>query len=162
MKLSKIKLIRYILPAVIALISITATAQTNQNLYLQNGNGRLFRYGYQGFLTTADGSAHTIATFLIGANEGGVLTARVVGVDTATMDEVTGVVGIRYKKVAGTLTLGSAINVQSIVTDAGLGSATFAFAASSNNVVLNVTGDASTSVVWKAEVMWTNIKKSDY
>ncbi len=148
----------------IFLISVFAfvcvKAQTNQNLYLQNSNGRLFRYGYQAFLTTSDDTARVIATFPIADDEAGLLQARVVGIDTAASDVVTGVIGIRYKKVAGTLTLGSPISVQAVVTDAGVSGSTFAWAASSNNVVLRVTGDTS-SIVWRADVMWTNLKKDN-
>lgn len=140
------------------MVCVVSFSQTTQSLYLKNSNGNLFRYGYEAVLTTTNGSAHAIATFPIAAYEGGLLQARVVGVDTAAGDVVTGVIGIRYKKAAGTLTLGSPISTQAIVTDAGIAGATFAWAASSNNVVLNVTGDTS-SMVWRADIIWTNVKK---
>jgi hypothetical protein len=137
-----------------SIIVYTAAAQTNQNLKLQNSNFKLFDYGKQAILTTTDENPHTIAAFTIGANEVGFLEAQVIGFDSTGGDAVTGAIMVRYKKVAGTLTLGSTVVDAAIVTDAGLNSATFAWAASSNNINLDVTGDTTTSVRWTANIRW--------
>lgn len=138
-------------------MAFTGHAQANQTLNLPLSNGNLFRYGYQGILVTTDSGAHTIATFPIATDEAGILETQVVGIDTAGGNAVTGSLIVRYKKKDGTLTLASPTNVSAIVTDAGLSGATFAFAASSNNVLIRVTGDTATTVRWIANTRW--IKK---
>jgi hypothetical protein len=141
--------------AICMICTNTVQAQSNRALLLRTANGSTFNYGKQAILTTTDASAHTIATITAGANETGIIEAQVVGFDSTGGDAVTGSLIIRYKKVGGTLTLGSPVVDAAIVTDAGLNSATFAFAASSNNINLNVTGDTSTTVKWVANIRVT-------
>lgn len=141
-----------------ALICYSVTAQTNQSLNLKNSNNKLFAYGYQGFVSTTNGTATTIASFTIGSNEAGLLEAEVVGFDSTNGDRVTGTIVVAYKKTGGTLTLASPDTISTISGTGGLSAGTFAFSASSNNILLKVTGASSKNVDWIANVRW--IKKT--
>jgi hypothetical protein len=97
---------------------------------------------------TTDATAKVIGTIKLPTSSAGVLKVSVVGFDGT--DAVTGAKIVRFKKVSGTLTLGTASNDLAVEADAGFSGATFAFAANSNNVDISVTGTAGKTINWTA------------
>jgi hypothetical protein len=148
----------FIVLMLFCLYSCPSMAQTNQALYLRNSNNNLFRYGYQAILTTTNNTPATMLTFAVATDEAGFIEAQVVGFDSTNGLAITGALQIRYKKSAGTLTLGSPVTDATLVVDDSLHSATFAFSASSNNILLRVTGDTGKTVKWIANIRWINKK----
>lgn len=108
-------------------------------------------------VTTTDATVTTLGTLKIPDTQAGVIQATVVGQDSAGL-AVTAVKNVRYKKVGGTLTLGTAADILAVEADTGLTNATFAFAAVSNNIAIRVTGTASKTIDWTATVRHTFIK----
>lgn len=106
-------------------------------------------------VTTTDATPTTLGSLKIGDTQAGVIQATVVGIDSAGL-AVTGTKIVRYKKVGGTLTLGTAADVLAVVADSGLTSATFAFVAASNNVAIQVTGTAGKTIKWTATIRHTS------
>jgi hypothetical protein len=105
--------------------------------------------------TTTDATATTVATIEASTDDAGVIIASVVG-NSVGHGAVTGVKTVRYKKVAGTLTLGTASNTLAVEADTDLEDATFAFAAVSNNIAIQVTGKAATSIKWTVDIYHTS------
>jgi hypothetical protein len=95
---------------------------------------------------TTDATPKKLGTIQIGATKAGLVTVSVVGFDNT--DAVTGIKAARYKKVAGTLTLGTPGAVLAVETDTGLGSATFTLSAVANNIDVMVTGAAGKTINW--------------
>lgn len=100
---------------------------------------------------TTDGSTITLGTVQSSDNEAGLLKVSVVGFEKAGGGTVTGVKVLRYKKVAGTLTLGTASDDLAIETDTALSGATFAITSVSNVITITVTGKASKAINWYAK-----------
>lgn len=86
-----------------------------------------------------------IQTIPIADNIAGIITVHVVGFDGSL--KVTGAVQAGFKKVSGTLTLGT---VSSLLATAADGSFSFTLSASSNNLIVTVTGGSGT-FQWLAE-----------
>jgi hypothetical protein len=103
-------------------------------------------------VTTTDATPTNIDTVTVSNNEVGVLEVTVVGYYGTAPAGVTGKQIVRYKKVAGTLTLGTAADVLAVETDTALGAATFAIVASGNQIYIRVTGAAAKSVAWESHV----------
>lgn len=99
-------------------------------------------------VNTTDATATQIDAITIGADESGIITIKVVGFDKVDGAAVTGIVGYRYVKTGGTLTLGSAIAIEPIVADTAVSGGTFAASVVSNNIVVKVTGKASVNMTW--------------
>jgi len=98
---------------------------------------------------TTDATPKKLGSYVPAAGKAGILFLTVTGFDGT--DAITGQKAIRFKKnAAGTLTLGTAVDVVASVVDAGLGAATFAMSAVSNKVDVMVTGAAGKNISWVA------------
>lgn len=111
-------------------------------------------------LTTTNGTITTAATVTLTNNEVGVLTIKVIGFSADSVAAVTGVRSYRYTKVGGTLTLGTVIETQAIVADAKVTGATFSASASSNNVLVRVTGVADVVMYWDVIIIQRGTRRS--
>lgn len=109
----------------------------------QNGDER---FGKQ--KSTTDSTLTYIDSIGIEDNEGGIYEATVIGFAKDTAYSVTGTVSVRFNKRRGTLTMGSVISKQAIVTDAALGTATFTIVASGGKIYTQVKGKAATNMTW--------------
>lgn len=105
--------------------------------------------------TTTDGSTINIGFVKPSANEAGIIKANVVGIDKANGLAATGSKMVRYKSVNGTVTIGTAANLLAESADTGIDTATFAFAVVNGQVAIQVTGVASHTIVWNADVVIT-------
>ncbi len=97
---------------------------------------------------TTDSTLTYLDSVSIGTNEAGIVEVKVIGYAKDTAYSVTGVVKARFNKRRGTLTMGSVIEEQTIVTDAALGSATFTLVAASNKIYVRVKGKDATNITW--------------
>lgn len=111
-------------------------------------------------VTTTDATATTAASLTLTNNEVGVITIKVIGFRADTVAGVTGVRTYRYKKVGGTLALGSVIETQAIVADSDVTGATFSASASSNNILVKVTGVAGKTIYWDVIVIQRGTRRS--
>lgn len=132
--------------------TLFSTALVAQKIQVKTTTGQLFTYGTQATLTTTNATSTPIATLALASNSAGVIEVTVSGVNPATGDAVTGVAIARFSKKSGTLTLGDTTNILATEVDSGLSGATWSIASSSNNIVVSVTGKASTSVRWRCLV----------
>lgn len=107
-------------------------------------------------VTTTDATATVLLTIDAGTTDAGIIAAHVVGQDAAGL-VVSGAKIVRYKKVSGTVTLGTAADLLAVEADTGLTSATFAFAATANVITIKVTGTAAKTITWTASVEHTSI-----
>lgn len=133
--------------SLLLLVSITlafgaqhTSAQTVLNV---NHDNRLFKS-----ITTTDSTLTYIDEIKVANNETGIVEVYVVGYAADTAYGLTGVKKVRYTKRGGTLTLGSVIDEQAVVTDAPLGTATFDIVAASNKIYVRVKGKADTTIRW--------------
>lgn len=108
-------------------------------------------------VTTTDATATTIGSVALAANEAGVIEATVVGFDSANGVEVTGKKIVAYKNVNGTITLGTATATLAVAADAAISGATFAFAAGTNAINIQVTGVAAHTIKWVAKATLTKV-----
>lgn len=108
-------------------------------------------------IETTDATATDILTIEIEDQSAGILQVWCAGFDAT--DAVTGMKQVRYKKVGGTLTLGTVGDVLAVQADGALSAATFGIIASSNNIAVQVTGVAATAINWKAEYKLINVLK---
>ena len=138
------KLLFILTMALTLLISNTAKSQHFVN---RNGDER---FGYN--LTTTDSEYHYIDSVTLNTNEGGIITVTVVGYAKDTAYCVTGQKSVRFNKRRGTLTMGTIIDDQAVVTDAALGTATWTLVAASNKIYVRVKGKQSNSITWTSIV----------
>lgn len=139
---------------ILAMFSImafsTATAQKMQ--YVKTTSGKNIAAGRFDTLTTFNATPVVMDTLAITDNTSGIIEVTVVG-QAATGDGITGKLIYRYKKVSGTLTVGTADSASAITADTALSGGTFALAANSyNNAKLTVTGKASVNVRWHSSI----------
>lgn len=131
---------KIILLAIIGLFSLQAFSQTFINLNTIEH--------YVSKKTTTDATITTVNTVTISDNEVGFITIKTVGYSPDSVAAVTGIKSYRYVKKAGTLTLGSAVNVLTPVADTQVSTATFVASASGNNILIRVTGIAALTMYW--------------
>ncbi|GEO08775.1 hypothetical protein [Segetibacter aerophilus] len=141
---------RFITPLVCLLSFAAINAQTSSKVTMRTTAYKLFDYGRQAVVTTTDATPLNIETIAIATGEAGIVEVQCVGVNSAGTATVTGSTIVRYINNAGTITLGTASTPLATVTDAGISGATFAVAVSGTNIVVTVTGKASTTVKWRA------------
>ncbi len=115
--------------------------------------------GFAKSLKTTDSTVTAIDSLITTSNEAGVVLVNVVGYSPATSDAVTGIKAYRYKVVNGTVTLGTVSDVSAIVTDSGLGTATFTISVVSNKIYLRVKGKAATTIYWRSVTQRKSIQK---
>ena len=99
-------------------------------------------------ITTTDSSYYYIDSVSIKTNEAGVIEVSVIGYAKDTAYSVTGIKKVRFNKRRGTLTMGTVIDEQPVITDAALGTSTFDLVAASNKIYVRVKGKQSTTVNW--------------
>lgn len=128
---------------------LATQAQTVNPLKLPTASYKLFDYGFSATMTTTDSAVNTIQTIEVGEDEAGVIEVQCVAFNDSLGLAVTGSKILRYVKTGGTLTLGSATNVLTSVTDAGLGTATWAVSAADDNIILTVKGKLNYTVNWR-------------
>ncbi len=102
--------------------------------------------------TTTDSVTTTAQTISIDSNAIGTIEVYVIGYAPSTGDGVTCIKTVRYKKTAGTLTLGTSADILATQADTGLSGAAVAFSTSSNSVIITVKGKLATTVKWKLVV----------
>lgn len=139
------KLLKFLSIILLVIMTVTASAQIQQ---IRTTSGKLVNYGRVDTLTTTSATVTTIGTLSIADNSAGILEVTAVG-KSAVGDGITGKLIYRYAKASGTLTISSATAISAITADTGLSGGTFALTASSNNILIRVTGKASTIVKWK-------------
>jgi hypothetical protein len=108
--------------------------------------------------TTTGNTATTVYTVPTTANEIGFITIKAIGFSKADTAAITGIRTYRYTKVGGTLTLASVVETLTPVADADISGVTFAATASSNNILVQVTGKTATTIYWNVIVKQTAAK----
>lgn len=133
-------------------ISLNAEAQLKK-LNFKSTSGKLFQYGQQATARTTDSTLTYLDTLVIASNEAGIIELQIIGYDSVNSVAITGSQIVRYKKVAGTLTLGTATDVLATEVDtglqtAGVGGAAFTIISQNNNVVIRVKGKDGKFIHW--------------
>lgn len=134
----------------IAATLLMTAAFAQKPVLLKQSDNKLFNYGRTATVTTTDSTLTAIDSIVIAADEAGIVEVQVVGFNDSTSTAVTGSKILRYVKDGGTLTLGSATNVLTTVTDATLGTATWTVTTSGDNIIVQVKGKAGFTVRWQA------------
>jgi hypothetical protein len=100
-------------------------------------------------VSTANATPTTLVTYSVPASSTGVLTIDMSGMKSDGSGGITGKKVVRWKKVSGTLTLGSITSLLADEVDAAISGATWTITTSSNNIIVQVTGVAATNIDWK-------------
>ncbi len=142
---------RLILFAFLSILTFSITAQTKM-LQLRTTSGKLLPYGKVATATTNNATPLLIDSLAIVDNTTGIIELTVLGV-ADTGDAVFGKQVIKYKKVAGTLTLATAHDEYAKTTDSGISGATYSFTTTaSGNAKLEITGKAATVLRWRTRI----------
>ncbi len=146
---------KLVLFLVLAAFAFIGNAQTVKNV---NDAGTLSKK-----VTTTNATATKVDTINVATNEIGSIEVKVIGLKSDGSAAITGSKTYRYAKASGTLTLATAtINpTDSLVVDTGVSGATFAASASDNNIVVKVTGKASTTIYWRVVVRQFAMSKDE-
>lgn len=113
-------------------------------------------YAIRDSASTSNAVATTAHTITLDANSRGIVEVRVEAVSSDGTKGLTGIKRVRYKKIAGTLTLGTVETEMAIERDGGLTTADFTITTSSNNVIIQVTGESAQALDWKVTILTTN------
>lgn len=138
--------------ATMTTVKAQAPKPSIRNTTVRTTSGNLYIIGQQATMTTTDSAIDPIDSIVLNPTEAGVIEVTVTGLNQLTGDAVTGKKILRYKNVAGTLTLGSATDVLTSTTDTGLGTATWSITSVNNNIYVNVKGKNTVSVKWIVNV----------
>lgn len=139
-----------------------ATLTAGTGISITNGAGAVTitnsRTGFTtATATTTNATITTIETISMGAgaNEIAVIEVTLVGISSAGDKRITGKKIVRADHNAGTLTVGS---ITSILADelTGFTTATWTITSSGNNLLIRVTGEASTTVDWKISYVFVS------
>ena len=114
-----------------------------------------YDYAVRDSVTTTNATPTTIHTVTINSNSRGIIEVRMAGITSDNLEGITGIKRVRYKKIAGTLTLGTVEDEMATELDL-LTTATYTITTSGNNIIVQVTGEAATTINWKATVLVTN------
>lgn len=128
-------------------ITVTPTIDAQSILYTVSVNG--FNYQMADSVATSNATPTTLKTFTITDNSVGTLIVNMSAGKADGSGGVTGIKAVRYKKVSGTLTLGTISGWLSDEVDAAVSGATWTITTSSNNIIVQVTGVAATDIQWK-------------
>jgi hypothetical protein len=109
--------------------------------------------------TTTDSTIAAKKTITVSDSTVGILEVTVIGFSDSLAVGVTGSQIVRFKKVNGTLTLGTPEDLLAKATDTGLGTATWDISTSSNNIVVRLKGKLNVSVKWKIIVTRRSFNK---
>jgi hypothetical protein len=99
--------------------------------------------------STSNATPATLTTYTIPDNSVGVIEVTMSAAETDASAGITGKKIVRYRKAGGTITLGSITSILADEVDAGASGATWTIDDASNNVIIQVTGVAATSIEWK-------------
>lgn len=163
--MKSLKFLSLFLLAVLA-FSVTGTAQTykEKKVYVKSTDSRIYHYTdskwnvfasqKQSTAKTTDSTLTYIDTITVASNESGILEVQVIGYNDSLSIAVTGKKIVRYKKVAGTLTLGSITDVLATEVDTGLqntsvGGATWTIVAASNQIYVRIKGKVPYNIDWE-------------
>lgn len=145
------KFLKLFAVAAIAFLSTQSHAQI-KTVDVRTVKGAIVNYGHEAILTTTDSVVTAIDSIVVAANEAGIIRVTVVGYNADAPAGITGIKYVRYKKVAGTLTLGTVTDIAATVTDSELsGSTTWTIVASGNNIIVRVKGKIplTSGIKWK-------------
>lgn len=161
------KLFKFLVPLLMLFVgfSVPIDAQTykEKKLYVKSTDNRVMHYTASQWnvvtsqkLSTAkttDSTLTYIDTITVANNEAGILEVQVTGYNDSLSIAVTGKKIVRYKKVAGTLTLGSitdvlATEVDSNLQNTPLGGATWTIVAASNQIYVRIKGKVPYNIYW--------------
>ena len=109
--------------------------------------------------TTSDSVTTNAQTITIDSNSVGIVDLYVIGFSVSTGDGVTCRKTIRYKKLGGTLTLGTSTDILATETDSGLSGAAVSFSTNSNSLIIRVKGKLATTVTWRLIVRRRSVLK---
>lgn len=112
---------------------------------------------FAGNVDTTDATPTNIFLIEVEDQTAGIIQVMCVGFDGT--DAATGIKQARYKKVGGSLTIGTVDSLLPIEAEGTLAAATFTIAGSSDNIAVQVTGIAATAISWKAEYKLINVLK---
>lgn len=136
-----------------------ATITAGTGISVTNGAGSITIASTSGFtpasVSTSDATVTTIATIATSSNEFGVIEVTLVGHRTTSDGHgITGKKIVRYRNIAGTITVGS---ITSLLTDelTGLTTATWTITSSGSNILIRVTGEAATNIDWSIKYVST-------
>lgn len=133
-----------------SLFSLASVAQTTSPIVVKTTGYKLFDYGKMSTHTTTNATPVSIQTIAVATGEAGIVEVQCIGINSAGTAAVTGSTIVRYINNAGTLTLGTDSAVLGTVTDSGISGATYTVTTSGTNIIVQVTGKASTTIKWKA------------
>ena len=125
------------------MLAFTCLQVNAQKLILKNSDEQISHV-----LKTVDSNYHYIDSTVINTNEAGIVEVAVVGLDTANVYAITGVIKVRYVSSSGTITLGSIISDVPIVADGGFSPGTFNFYVVGSKIYVRVKGELNTAVHW--------------
>jgi hypothetical protein len=147
---------KLVLILVLAAFSFAGFSQTVKNV---NPAGLISKK-----VTTTNATATKVDTIAVATNEIGTIVVSVVGLKSDGSAAITGTKSYRYSKASGTITIATATidPEDSLVVDTGVSTSTFAASASSdNNILVKVTGKASTTIYWRVIVKQFAIAKDE-
>lgn len=101
-------------------------------------------------LVTNNSTTSTIAAITPMAYEMGVIEVTMTGLKAASTDGITGKKVVRYFWNGSTLTLGTITDLLTTQADGTLSSASWSITTSGGNILVQVTGIASTTISWNA------------
>jgi len=151
-KISTMKKILFIATIFVSL-SLIASSVSAQTFYNRNAGQSIIKTK-----TTTNNTATTVYTVPTTSNEVGFITIKAIGFSAADTAAVTGIRTYRYTKVGGTLTLASVTETLTPVADSDISGATFAAVASSNDILVKVTGVSSKTIYWNVITQQTATK----
>ena len=103
-------------------------------------------------VNTTDATPTTLQTHAITDETAGMLEVFLVGKSTGTAGKITGKKIVGYRKDGGTLTLDSLTTILADVVTGDLTTATWTITTSSNNIIVQVTGQAAKTINWKCVI----------
>jgi hypothetical protein len=103
-------------------------------------------------LTTTDATPTTLKTLSITDETAGIVEVVLVGRESGTAGKITAKKIVGYRKDGGILTLDSVTDILPTSATGTIGAATCQITTSSNNIIIQVTGVAATTINWKCTV----------
>jgi hypothetical protein len=134
-----------LIPFLIGMIflSVTSYAQSSTRYNSRNNDEHVAQVR-----TTADATPTYIDSVKLSTNETGLVELYVIGYQKDTAYSVRGKISVDFNKRRGSLSIGTITTNIPIVADAALGSSTFTMVSVNNNIYVQVTGKAATSIRW--------------
>lgn len=146
------KLFKILSIALVLALSVVSSHSQIKKIDVRSTTGGLMQYGHEALKTTTDSVVTALDSIVVAANEAGIIQVTLVGYNGDAPAGITGIKYVRYKKVAGTLTLGTVTDIAATVIDTELsGSTTWTIVASGNNIIVRVKGKIplTSGIKWK-------------